>query len=48
MGANSVVVRDIPSNSSVVGIPGKIVRTGPAQKSAFGIDLDHHLIPDLV
>ncbi len=48
VGANSVVVRDIPSNSSVVGIPGKIVRTGPAQKSAFGIDLDHHLIPDPV
>jgi serine O-acetyltransferase len=42
------VVNDIPPNCSVVGIPGKIVRTGPPQKSAFGIDLDHHLIPDPV
>lgn len=48
VGANSVVVNDIPPNCSVVGIPGKIVRTGPPQKSAFGIDLDHHLIPDPV
>jgi serine O-acetyltransferase len=48
VGANSVVVRDIPANCSVVGIPGKIVRTGAPQKSALGIDLDHHLIPDPV
>jgi len=26
--ANAVVVKDIPSNSLVVGIPGKVIKTG--------------------
>ena len=49
VGANSVVVKDVPSNSTVVGIPGKVVqsRQGLAMNPR-GIDLDHHRIPDVV
>lgn len=49
VGANSVVVRDVPSERSVVGIPGRIVREQTERKGGIdGIDLDHHLIPDPV
>lgn len=49
VGANSVVVRDVPSDRSVVGIPGRIVREDKERPlSDEGIDLDHHLIPDPV
>lgn len=49
IGANSVVIHDIPETMTVVGIPGRIVlpeaqRRQPQQ----GIDLDHHLMPDPV
>ena len=56
VGANSVVVQDVPDDCTVVGIPGKIVAAaskakGKANNSVaerHGIDLDHHLIPDPV
>ena len=49
VGSNSVVVKDVPSESTVVGIPGKIVQVREAGRvNEFGIDLDHHLIPDPV
>ncbi len=49
VGANSVVVRDVPADRSVVGIPGRIVREETERKGDNeGIDLDHHLIPDPV
>lgn len=48
VGANSVVVQDVPANCTVVGIPGKVVRLPQAHLSPYGIDLDHHLIPDPV
>lgn len=49
VGANSVVVNDVPAGRSVVGIPGRIVRRESDQAvSSHGIDLDHHLIPDPV
>jgi serine O-acetyltransferase len=49
VGANSVVVRNVPSERSVVGIPGRIVREETERQiSVDGIDLDHHLIPDPV
>ena len=32
IGANSVVVTSIPSNSLVVGVPGKVVKTGITKK----------------
>lgn len=44
IGANSVVVEDVPSNSVVVGIPGKVVsRKGEKIEK---IDLSHGDLPD--
>jgi len=49
VGANSVVVENVPEACTVVGIPGKIVRLREVgQLNPYGIDLDHHLIPDPV
>jgi len=49
VGANSVVIEDVPSGCTVVGIPGKVVQVKSAgHPNQFGIDLDHHLIPDPV
>jgi len=49
VGANSVVIEDVPAGCTVVGIPGKVVQMKPAgHPNQFGIDLDHHLIPDPV
>ena len=49
VGANSVVIKDVPSGQTVVGIPGKVVQLREAGKpNPYGIDLDHHLIPDPV
>jgi serine O-acetyltransferase len=41
IGAGSVVVRSVPDNSTVVGIPGRVVRT----KEQTG-DLEHGKLPD--
>ena len=44
IGANSVVVKDVPPNSVVVGVPGKIIaREGEKIKK---IDLSHGDLPD--
>lgn len=49
VGANSVVIQDVPPNCTVVGIPGRVVqRSSQPRKNPLGIDLDHHLIPDPV
>ncbi|PJI40827.1 MAG: serine O-acetyltransferase [Rhizobium sp.] len=50
VGANSVVVDDVPPGMTVIGIPGKIVRpVEERRRLGHGrIDLDHHLMPDPV
>jgi serine O-acetyltransferase len=49
VGANSVVIKAVPANRTVVGIPGKIVQTSADSKlNPYGVDLNHHLIPDPV
>jgi serine O-acetyltransferase len=49
IGANSVVVDDVPPGMTVVGIPGRVVRPVDRRRRSDGrIDLDHHLIPDPV
>jgi serine O-acetyltransferase len=40
IGAGSVVIRPVPDNSTVVGIPGRVVR-GPVRR-----DLEHGRLPD--
>lgn len=45
IGAGSVVLKSIPSNCTVVGVPGRIVvRDG--NRITGGADLEHHLLPD--
>ncbi|MDR3440918.1 serine O-acetyltransferase [Telmatospirillum sp.] len=49
VGANSVVISDVPAGMTVVGIPGRIVLPLEARRiTKDGIDLDHHLMPDPV
>ncbi len=49
VGANSVVVKDVPPCCTVVGIPGRVIQSKGTQiQSLQGIDLNHHLIPDPV
>jgi serine O-acetyltransferase len=49
VGANSVVVKDVPPCCTVVGIPGRVIQSKGTQiQNRHGIDLDHHLIPDPV
>ena len=49
VGANSVVVKDVPACCTVIGIPGRIIQTkGTKIQEPRGIDLDHHLVPDPV
>jgi len=46
VGANSVVVKDVPPCCTVIGIPGRIIQQkGVKIQDPRGIDLDHHL-PD--
>lgn len=47
VGANSVVVKDVPACCTVIGIPGRIIQQkGVKIQNPRGIDLDHHLVPD--
>jgi len=49
VGANSVVIEDVPAEATVVGIPGRVVIPRHHRRvTAHGIDLDHHLMPDPV
>lgn len=45
IGANSVVLNDVPENSTVVGIPGRVVRQNGVKVNR---DLDHRNLPDPV
>lgn len=49
VGANSVVVKDVPANRTVVGIPGRIVQgKDSVAMNPQSLDLDHHRIPDVI
>ncbi|MEW6778254.1 MAG: serine O-acetyltransferase [Bdellovibrionota bacterium] len=44
IGAGSVVIQNVPPNSTVVGIPGKVVARNVIP--AGSVDLDHDVLPD--
>jgi serine O-acetyltransferase len=49
IGSNSVVLRDIPAHSTVVGIPGTVVGKAEPLVTADGrLNLDHHQMPNPV
>lgn len=49
IGANSVVIENIPAGMTVVGIPGRpVLPMSKRRITKQGIDLDHHLMPDPV
>jgi len=48
IGANSVVFRDVPEHSTVVGIPGSVVSTAGPLIEDGKINLDHHLLANPV
>ena len=49
VGANSVVIENVPDGMTVVGIPGRTVLPADMRRvTEQGIDLDHHLMPDPV
>jgi len=48
IGANSVVLKDVPAHSTVIGIPGTIVGTTESLIEDGKINLDHHLMPNPV
>ncbi len=45
VGSNSVVVKEVPANATVVGIPGRVVISG---EKRVGVDLQHDKLPDPV
>ena len=47
IGAGSVVIKDVPPNATVVGVPGRTVVQKTPRKIS-GIDLDHNKLPDPV
>ncbi len=48
VGANSVVLKDIPEHSTVIGIPGMVVGKTESLIENGRINLDHHQMPDPV
>ena len=47
IGANAVVVKSVPPNSVVVGVPGEVVQRSQPRR-ASGPDLDHNQLPDVL
>jgi len=48
IGANAVVVKPVPPDSVVVGVPGQIIHRAHPRAASAPADLDHTLLPDLV
>src|SRR3990172_7303663 len=48
IGANAVVVKSVPPNSVVVGVPGQVVVRSKPRLSPQAPDLNHGLLPDVI
>lgn len=48
IGANAVVVKPVPPNSVVVGVPGQVIARSRARTAGAPVDRDDDLLPDLV
>lgn len=48
IGANAVVVKSVPANSVVVGVPGQNIARSKPHHASDAPDLDHTSLPDLV
>jgi serine O-acetyltransferase len=48
IGANAVVVKSVPPNSVVVGVPGQVVVRSHPKESPTRPDLEHGLLPDTI
>lgn len=48
IGANAVVVRSVPPDSVVVGVPGQIVKRSKPHTAQDAPDLNHAQLPDMV
>jgi serine O-acetyltransferase len=48
IGANAVVVKSVPPNSVVVGVPGQIVKRSQPHHSGDAPDLNHTSLPDII
>lgn len=48
IGANAVVVKSVPANSVVVGVPGQIVKRSHPHQLGDAPDLNHASLPDVV
>jgi serine O-acetyltransferase len=48
VGANAVVIKSVPPNSVVVGVPGQIVKRSRPHQPSDAPDLNHTALPDLV
>ena len=48
IGANAVVVRPVPPNAVVVGVPGQAVIRTKAHMAGDALDFEHTLMPDMI
>lgn len=48
IGANAVVVKPVPPDSVVVGVPGQVIKRKLPHVAAAPPDLEHSVVPDLV
>ena len=48
IGANAVVVRPVPPDSVVVGVPGQVIMRKHARAATAPADLDNAVLPDVV
>lgn len=48
IGANAVVIKDVPANAVVVGVPGQVVLRSQPPSMPLVPDLDHNRLPDAI